>query len=415
MKKISLIFFALVFIAACNSQNKNVKTEKKSVKEIKEAVSGNYKVLQSKDVREAKNNLIVVIDPHGDGEFALSKFNKISENFDCTIIGLNDVENNQTDYMQKIENDVKSAESKLSLKVKRMFIVGFSGGARMAFQYALSHKVNGVLMCGAGINMQKVSSLSFPLAMIIGTKDFNYIEQYYSPFSAVVKNKNVLTVLFEGIHEWPPEEDMLTAMTFLFGKTGIQSEFKQNFIKEGDNFLKEKDYFKAFKKYEVAFKTGIPESENKLNNLLTNETFKNFIKQYEAALQTEIDRNNTYIQYLNTKDLNFWYDEVYKISKLIKSKDKFDAASYARTKAYLGIAMYSFVSREISNPWSKTIDKYLKIYEYLEPENPDMCFFNSVREKQKNNSDLSRAYLKRAFLFGFKDSLKAKQYGLMNE
>lgn len=400
---------------SCSSQTKRIKAEThtKKKEEVK-SVSVNYEILQSNNTQKSKETLIVVIDPHGDGKFALSKFNKITENFDCTIVGLNDVENNIPDFEEKIKNDINSVNQNLNLKIKHIFLCGFSGGARMAFQYALSHKVNGVLMCGAGINMKKISSLSFPLAMIIGTKDFNFIEQYYSPYSAVVKNKNLLTLLFEGIHEWPSEDNIFTAMTFLFGKTGVQSEFKQNFIEEGNKLFRGKDYFKAFKKYEIAYKTGIPDSGKKINNLLTNETFKNFVIKYEAALQKEIDRNSIYIQYLNTKDLNFWHDEVYKISKLLKSEDKFEAASYARTKAYLGIAMFSFVNREISNPWSKTVDKYLKIYEYIEPENQDLWFFNSVREKQKNNSALSEKFIKRAFAFGFKDSIKAKEYGLIN-
>ncbi len=411
MKKIFLIL-ALFIVASCSSENDNSKSKK--IKKIKktEIVSGNFEVLQSKNTEKAKETLIVVIDPHGDGKLAVSKFKEISENFDCTIIGLNDVENNQPDYMQNIENDIYSAKRKLNLTLKQIYIAGFSGGARMAFQYALSHITNGVLMCGAGVNMQKVSNLNFPLAMIIGTKDFNFVGQYYSPFSPVVKNKNVLTLVFDGIHEWPPENDILTAETFLFKKIGIQSGLNKNFIKEGDKFLKEKDYFKAFKKYELAYKRGIPESENKLNKLLNDKDFKMFVKQYEASLQKEIDRNNLYIQYLNSKDLNYWHNEVLNITKLMKSKNRFEAESYARTKAYLGIAMYSFVNKEITNPWSKNIDKYLKIYEYLEPENPDMWFFASVREKQKNNSALSEKYLKRAFAFGFKDTLKAEKYEL---
>ncbi len=412
MKKVFLIL-ALFIVASCSSENDNSKSEKTKKIKKTEIASGNFEVLQSKNKEKAKETLIVVIDPHGDGKFALSKFEKIADNYDCTLIGLNDVENNQPDYMQNIENDIYSAKRKLNLRSKQIYIAGFSGGARMAFQYALSHKTNGILMCGAGINMQKISMLDFPLAMIVGTKDFNFIEQYYSPFSEVVKNKNVLTLVFDGIHEWPPENDILTAIRFLFGKTGIQSALNQNFIKEGDKFLKEKDYFKAFKKYELAYKTGIPESENKLNKLLNDKNFKVFVKQYEASLQKEIDRNNLYIQYLNSKKLSYWHSEILTVTKLMKSKNRLEAESYARTKAYLGIAMYSFVNKEITNPWSKNIDKYLKIYEYLEPENPDMWFFASVREKQKNNSALSEKYLKRAFVFGFKDTLKAEKYGLI--
>ncbi len=418
MKKILGLFVLFVLIVACDNQAENTNTVKKSDKVIKNTLSENYEVLQSENKQKAKETLIVVIDPHGEGKLAVSEFKEITNNFDCTIIGLNDVENNIPGFEEKIKTDINSAKKNLNLNIKHLFITGFSGGARMAFQYALSHTVNGVLMCGAGVNIQKVSSLNFPLAMIIGTKDFNFIEQYYSPYSDVVTNKKVLTLLFEGKHEWPPEGTILTAMTFLFQKNGINS-VKQisDYKTQADNYLNNKNYFKAFKSFEAYYKMCKDEeqksAETALNNLLKNPSFKSFIIQYEASLQKEIDRNNNYIQLLNKNDLTFWHNEVLKINHLKKSKNVLEAASYARTKAYLGIAMYSFVNREIANPWSKTLDKYLKIYEMLEPENPDLWFFNSVREKQKNNSGLSEKYLKRAFAFGFKDSIKAKQYGLI--
>jgi len=420
MGKIIFLLTNILVFFSCGSQSEKVKNDTHKRKSEINVVLGNYEVLQSKNRQKAKETLIVVIDPHGDGKLAVSEFKKMTENFDCTIIGLNDVENNIPDFEEKIKNDINSVKSNLDLKIKHLFIAGFSGGARMAFQYALSNSAAGVLMCGAGINMKNIESLKFPSAMIIGTHDFNFIEQYYSPYSEVVTNNKVLTLLFEGTHEWPPEDNILTAMIFLFQKNGINSGKQISDYKiQADDCLNNKEYFKAFKSYEAYYKMCNDEekksAETALNNLLNNLSFKSFIKQYQASLQKEIDRNNKYIQLLNKNDLSFWHDEVLKINHLKKSENALEAASYARTKAYLGIAMYSFVNREITNPWSKTVDKYLKIYEMLEPENSDLWFFKSVREKQKNNSALSEKYLKRAFAFGFKDSIKAKKYGLINE
>ena len=410
-----LIFlFGIFLIVSCGNQSEKKYVPEISKIEIVSNVSGNYETIQSKNKQKALETLIVVIDPHGDGKLAVSEFQGMTENFDCTIIGLNDVKNNIPDFEEKIKNDINSVINKLNLKIKHLFIVGFSGGARMAFQYALSHKVDGVIMCGAGINMQKISELSFPLVMITGTKDFNFIEQYYSPYSPVVKNKNVLTLIFKGIHEWPDKNEINTGLSFLFRKNNIRLFERNDFSDQGKHYLKQKDYFKAFKMFEAAFKTNNIGAEQRLNNLLENENFHNFINKYEAGLQKEMNRNNAYIQDINNKDLKFWNNEISKINHFKKSNIIFEASSYARTKAYLGIAMYSFVNREIANPWSKTIDKYLNIYEMLEPENPDLWFFKSVRAKQKNNTALSKKYLKRAFVFGFKDSLKAENYGLIH-
>ena len=48
------------------------------------------------------------------------------------------------------------------------------------------------------------------------------------------------------------------------------------------------------------------------------------------------------------------------------------------------MAMFSYVSNEIKNPNSIYIDKYLQIYELLEPENIDLSVFKEQRQMQNN-------------------------------
>ncbi|RLD51144.1 MAG: hypothetical protein DRI94_06815, partial [Bacteroidetes bacterium] len=151
MGKIIFLLTNILVFFSCGSQSEKVKNDTHKRKSEINVVLGNYEVLQSKNRQKAKETLIVVIDPHGDGKLAVSEFKKMTENFDCTIIGLNDVENNIPDFEEKIKNDINSVKSNLDLKIKHLFIAGFSGGARMAFQYALSNSAAGVLMCGAGI------------------------------------------------------------------------------------------------------------------------------------------------------------------------------------------------------------------------------------------------------------------------
>jgi len=401
---------------ACKTNSEKTSTaddvEKNTSIQDPETNTPDFEILQSPIPEKAGKTLIVVTDPHGNGKLALSKFEKLAETFDCTIIGLNNVKNNTPDFIKKTEKDIETAKRILNINPEYLFTAGFSGGARMALIYASTHKTNGVLMCGAGINTQNADKLNFPLAEVSGTEDFNFSEQYYSPFSPLAENKNIANLIFDGKHEWPPQEYILFAFTFLSERNNLKINTKKDFMSKANRLLYNKQYLKAFRMYEAAYKTGNNEAEKKIADLYKNKNFRNYITKYEELLKKETERNKQYIKYIIEKNTEWWRNEVLKLNKLIKTEKEPEATSLKRTKAFLGIALYSLTEKEISDPWSKNIDKFLQIYEYLEPENPDLWFFNAVRQEQKNNKQLSRKYLKRAFAFGFSDSVKIKNYGL---
>lgn len=381
-----MFFILVIFIFSCKSNSHKDLRTSISNKNIPE----NYVVLQGSDKQKSAEILIVVIDPHADGKLAVSEFNSFCEKNNCTVIGLTDVENGQTDFLTRIKTDIETAKIKLNLNVKKMFLVGFSGGARMAIQYATyySNQVNGVLMCGAGTNQKQ--SLPFPLAMIVGSKDFNFIEQYYSPYSAEVLSENLLTLVFEGKHQWPSEEFINDAISYLFVKNGIfMPDIYNNLLKKAQESEKAKDYFLAFKYYEAAYKTCNNSQKDaiksKMDKALNQTEYMVYFSKFEKNLQLELDRNNKLVTSIDQKDLSWWTQNIKDIDKESEQKDKMLADSYSRTKAFLGILMYSLTSKEINNQYSSKIDKYLQIYELLEPQNEDLQKFKDIRNSQKGN------------------------------
>ena len=390
MKNYIFLLVVAVVIFSCNNKKASKNSKDKIVQQENEniAYSSNYVVQYGLDTLQSKNILFVVIDPHGDGKLAVSQFSKVLEKYNITIVGLTDVENNQQDFLQRINADIAGAEHNLNISPKYIFIGGFSGGARMALAYAQANNVNGLLMCGAGASKNQIPNL--PISMIIGTKDFNFIEQYYSPFSDLVWSENLLTIVFEGRHEWPPQDDIFSAVSFLLAKNNIQIADLDvaDLLENNDKFLSNKQYFLAFKSLETAYKiASSTEKENvkqKINSLLQQPDFKDYMNMFELVLSEEYERNQTYLKLLEPKDLNWWQSEIAKIDKLSNSDDKLQADSYARTRAYLGIAMYSYCSREIQNPNSQMIDKLLAIYKVLEPDNDDLKRFETMRKNQLN-------------------------------
>ena len=388
---------SVLLFSNCSTETKKVETEPKvelqektvitvEKQEVKtEFDTSLYEILLSDN--EANKNLIVFIDPHGDGKFIYDKIKAVSNKFDANVICLNNVENNIPNYIELINKDIKNYKKQTNRDVDNLYIVGFSGGARMAFQYANKNNVSGIVMCGAGIGNMINNKLSFPIAFISGTADFNFNEQYYSPFSEAAKNKNILGLNFNGKHEWPNNDLLALSVMFLESKqnTDILKTLNYNdMMNDYNEYRKHNELYIAFKKIETINKIFDTEQTNaEFNNFISSQSFKDYITKFEISLQIEFDRNNGLASALPSQTWEWWNNKIDEIDNTIKtSTDQLERDSYKRTKAYLGIIMYSMVNKEINKPNSTNIEKYLKIYEKLEPENEDMKKFKDMYEYQ---------------------------------
>ncbi len=414
MYKYIIISISVLLFFSCNSKNKKnqtTETNKKAETEKVIELQNNYAFIQGKNIEKSKEILFVVIDPHAKGQEAVLRFKKLTENVNCTVIGLTDVMNGQKDFMTKIKNDIDAAIKTLELNPIETYFVGFSGGGQMAFNYGISNNANGILMCGIG-GVQEIYNLgNIPLAMIIGLKDFNFVGNYYSPYSEIIDIDNFIRFVFDGIHEWAPENLIYNASVFLLNKNNkkITPEFDGE--KSFEIFKNKNQLFMAFNALEVAYKMSSDSIIKKqIKNFLETPKFKSYITEFEAGLFSENDRRQDYINYLNTKNLDWWKDEIKEIEKLSKSSDNQVSNSYVRTKAFLGVLMYMYVSNEINNQNSPVIDKYLSIYKLVEPNNPDYYFYQAVRDLQTDKKQESSNNLDKAFELGFSDSLKVNQF-----
>jgi predicted esterase len=373
-----LIFLISLVLTTCCSREK--KSSQKPVSDDIKAVSEN---LPEKDtalfysiLTPGSQVLIVAIDPHGDGKLAVSKFRKAAGELNISVIGLNNVANNVPGFIELIDKDLQAFRN----KYRYLILAGFSGGARMAFQYGIMKHADGIVMCGAGPGQMTNQSFPFPLAMIAGTRDFNFVEQYYPPSSALAANANLLAIPFEGIHEWPGENSLMLASKFILSKLNINQDFKKEssqINQQFNTYRNEGKFFLAFKQLEALSKIYPDDSLNKKRaDFINRPDFKKYMDNFQTILVEEMKRNQKFIQDLNSKDEQWWFETIDKIKSLMKDQNhRLESDSWARTKAFLGVLMYSVVSKEIRNPDSPNLEKYLKIYEKLEPDNPDLKRF----------------------------------------
>lgn len=329
----------------------------------------------------------------------------------CVVIGSDLVRNNFPGFERAIDMLIDDACQKFPVSREQVVIAGFSGGARMAFEYARKHHVMGVLMCGAGPSRNANEELPCPVWMIAGTTDFNFQETYYNPLNAALQKK-FLADYFSGSHEWPPAELMKDAYLFLLGKSIpggkrlLKLESDQLTQKADSLLIHQESTFFALKAVEKAISLN-PENKKakkQFQRIKLNRELSGKISKIESDLQQENRINQAYSQASMERDSSWWAKELHDLSLLIaKNKDE-QKDHYLRIKGFLGIMFYSrlntLIRTETGNP---RIVHLLAAYRMAEPENPDVYYDYALYELKTGKVHQSRNSLKKAFSLGFGD------------
>ncbi len=417
MKTIFNFLLLLFILASCNETVSNKQGDETKKVYSKPSISEN-KLYDSYKPENLKlpNVLFVVIDAHADSKLAIKNFRWAAEQYGFHVIALNNVKNNDQKYEQHIQQGISQAKDDLQLDPKQIILAGFSGGARMALNYAFSKTIQGVIMMGAGPGQQSVS-FPFPLVMITGTQDFNFIEQYYPITSPQVDNPNLIALHWQGKHEWPDSSTIKDAVSFILFTSSIIDEQDIKRIPQLEKVKqaqKENDLFLYFKGLELISKTSAGKMQEKTRESLVaiqqSTKAQQYFNRFNKSLTSEQKRNQIYMQDLDDKGLNWWKATISKLDNLIASGKGVEANSYARTRAYLGILLYSRTAAAVSGRGNaKLLPKYLEIYEYLEPKNPDLFFFKAVYAHALGNTDAAIMNLKKAIEYGFNDDEKLHQ------
>jgi len=155
--------------------------------------------------------IIYCFDPAARGAVPLTRFKDAAEKYGYILIGSNNSRNGPDVPLSNIVNVLfEDSSSRLSIDEKRIYVAGFSGGARVACNigYVYQKAVHGVIACGAGFPPQQSPSRSVPFVLFgtVGTEDFNYAEM--KDLDEALDNFRIphRVEVFEGGHDWAPAE-----------------------------------------------------------------------------------------------------------------------------------------------------------------------------------------------------------------
>jgi len=168
---------------------------------------------------EKKYPLIIALDPHAAGDLPVTLYKDLAEKYNYIIVGSNTSQNGKSwEEANRIVNGLMTdIKSRLSIDNTHIYLLGFSGGARIANAVTMTNgEINSVICCGAVSPAANTNTprYNYTLISVIGTADFNYTEVKKYDITEGSKFKHLL-LKFSGKHEWPPFATMSEVFWFL--------------------------------------------------------------------------------------------------------------------------------------------------------------------------------------------------------
>lgn len=405
--RINLYILLVLSIISCDSERHIESVEYSDI--VKQSVESNseniYFYSHPKDLN-AGLPVIICIDAHGDGKAAVERIRKVLFYEEALIIGSNSIQNGSPLYDKTITELLAEAAVKFEAESKNAFLIGFSGGARMAHLYASNFPVKGVIMFGAGPGNTLPRTKTH---VSTGISDFNFLETYMRPDINLLDESNYLVDYHQEGHVWPDSSTISDAVIFHFPNEVILNQRKKELISRSNEFALSGNGLEAFKCLEKAYKYEFDENEKKkiranAKDLLETTVVKRDLATLENYLRQELQIRNTFIDHSRQVDDEFWKKEI----DVLREKAKFSSNTNEiyqsnRLLSYMGILFYSQLKVLIYSGGKENTTSLIKAFEYLEPENPDMFYFKALMFSKNGQMDSAGHYIALARKHGLKE------------
>jgi hypothetical protein len=328
----------------------------------------------------------IFFDPHAHPEIAMKKYQNIADSLGVALVGYS-LSSNETPAnfsLSYFKSFIRDINQKLPIDTAKIYFFGFSGGSRIATmmqdQY---HVAKGIILSGASAyNQAFYTNNDVPIIHIVGLYDFNFTE-IFPIYTQNMNSDNMGFIFFSGKHDWPPQNISKSSMIMLLNKNKKNNKTKNIAIA---NYL---DSIPKYLLYPTLsslqnFNIVVPDDLiTQSQSIFSNKTmpFLSDITRIEWSKQQDIIQ---YFQKADDKALITMIDSLRSIKLNSNAlEDEMHFALSQRLLAYIGIVSYSFTVNLFQQN-SPSLPIILKIYEYIEPNNKDMLYFQ-VKWYQKNN------------------------------
>jgi dienelactone hydrolase len=365
--------------------------------------------------------VIIFFDAHAKGKLPLEKYREIADESGFVLVGSNDSRNGIANalYAEIKKAIVDDVRQRIKIDERRIYLGGFSGGARVAINLALADpSVAGVIANSAGFEPSRAPLRSnLVIVGLAGNEDFNFLEQNRTEKSLQAYDFPHCMVEFDGKHDWAPAASMQRAFLFLdlaAKKDNIkvrnEARLRAAFEKDSmrlDSLRVKPRRFQQLQKI-ISFYSRITETKKYNEEFLKikeDAAIKNWLAQREEDQLKESFLQSSYYQKVFSESPEWWEAEVKKMNAEKKGSEKYRMNK--RLLSYLSLAVYMTLNSAEAKQDILQTEKFISIYSMVEPENPEWAYLKAVLRARQNNNKDALLYLQKANELGFDDKLRA--------
>jgi predicted esterase len=372
--------------------------------------------------------VIYFFDPHGDGSLPLDKYRSMAELYNFILIGSNNSKNgNDGPTSESIWNTLSGdSQKRLKINTNRIYVCGFSGGAKVAMYTGLSHsEIKGVVANGAGIpDVAGSTNVHFTFTAIAGRGDMNMTDLVSITNDLDKTQIRHRLIYFDGIHEWAPGNTMNIAFAGLQLDAMLEkliptdNTFINNYIdsskKRIDGYSNTNDYIKAEDecKLSLSMLDGLSDNVNWFNekdaSIRSNPVYKRQSETAQNLFATEQNIKNVFTQEFQQGDMNYWLKTIKDVQTKAKAKTE-EGAMYQRLQAFLSLAFYSISNQMISGNKNSDAAYFVDLYKLTDPTNSEAWYFSAILNARNNNAKGAEDDLLKAVANGFNDKTRLMQ------
>jgi predicted esterase len=383
-------------------------------------------------IPSSKNNnplpAVYFFDPNGDGLLPVKKYKSLADSFHFILAGSNNSKNgNNLDDAGNIFTAMKEDLAKRTkVNPNRMYLCGFSGGAKVATYLALHFpEIKGIIANGAGLeDITHAGDFTFSYTAIAGEGDLNMTDLASIDNFLDKTNTRHSIIYFDGIHEWAPETTMAIAFEgwqleamrdkLIPADTLFIHRFATQMKQIIDKKMKQDQLIRAQQncKLAAAMLQGFPDAQNwfvqKENTIAQSNLFQQQKKQRQQLLAREEKLKFDYQQQFSDTDHAYWEKTIKEVKAKARLKNA-EAQMYQRLQAYLSLAFYSISNQMINRDENKVAEFFVALYKMADPTNSEAWYFSAILDARKNDASQTKKDLEKAIALGFNDKKRLMQ------
>ena len=366
--------------------------------------------------------VVFFFDSHGEGSLPLTKYRTLAEAYGFILVGSNNSKNgNDWPTTERIWSRLfADVRQRLKIDEGRLYVCGFSGGAKVASYVAIQHPgIRGVIAGGAGLP-DGVSADNFPFSFTVlaGEGDMNLTD--LAAISAALDKTQTRHrfIGFDGKHDWAP----LTVMDRAFAGWQLEAMHDRvlppdpGFIRRivaadksrVEMAIRAGEYIRAEQACRVAasYLDGLtPEADGfrqKAAVLDSDPKYKRQQQARDATFAREAARKSEFMNEFQQGDNKYWQQTIRQLESGAAAAGP-EKAMYQRLIAYLSLAFYSISNQMIGTGRNDPARHFVELYKMADPGNSEAWYFSAVLDVREGHGAAAEADLQKAISLGFKD------------